>query len=48
MDASLVSTDLGQSLATTVEQTVLDLARSDPRLGGLDAQKAIGVLQHQV
>lgn len=44
LHATLVSTDLGQALATTVEQTVLDLARSDPRLGDLDAQEAIGAL----
>ena len=44
LDATLVSTDLGQTLATTVEQTVLDLARSDPRLVDLDTQEAIGAL----
>lgn len=44
LDATLVSTDLGQALATTVEQTVLDLARSDPRLVDLDVQEAIGAL----
>ena len=44
LDATLASTDLGQALATTMEQTVLDLARSDPRLVDLDAQEAIRVL----
>jgi hypothetical protein len=34
LDAILVSTDLGPALATTAEQTVLDLARADP--GGID------------
>ncbi len=42
MDAS--NADLGHALATTVEQTVLDLARSDPRLVDPDAQEAIGAL----
>lgn len=44
LDAGLVSTDLGPALATTPEQTVLDLARSDPRAEDLDAQQAIGAL----
>jgi len=44
LDAVLVPTDLGSALATTPEQTVLDLARSDPRSEDLDAQEAIGAL----
>lgn len=31
LDAVLMTTDLGQALVTGVEQTILDLARSDPR-----------------
>lgn len=44
LDAVLVRTDLGPALATTPEQTVLDLARTDPRAEDLDAQEAIGAL----
>lgn len=44
LDAVLVSTDLGPALATTPEQTVLDLARSDPQATDIDAQEAIGAL----
>lgn len=44
LDAVLVTTDLGQTLATTPEQTVLDLARADPRGQDADAQEAIDAL----
>ncbi|MBO9556040.1 type IV toxin-antitoxin system AbiEi family antitoxin [Cellulomonas sp.] len=44
LDAVLVQTDLGQALATTPEQTVLDLARADPRGEDVDAQEAIDAL----
>lgn len=44
LDAVLVETDLGPALATTPEQTVLDLARADPRGQDVDAQDAIGAL----
>ncbi|WP_421733049.1 type IV toxin-antitoxin system AbiEi family antitoxin domain-containing protein [Cellulomonas sp.] len=44
LDAVLVSTDLGPALATTPEQTVLDLGRSDPRGLDLDAQEAIAAM----
>ena len=44
LDAVLVTTDLGQALATTPEQTVLDLARADPRGQDADAQEAIDAL----
>jgi len=44
LDAVLVTTDLGQALATTPEQTVLDLARVDPRRQDGDAQEAIDAL----
>lgn len=44
LDAVLVQTDLGSALATTPEQTVLDLARSDPRGDDIDAQEAITAL----
>lgn len=44
LDAVLVGTDLGPALATTPEQTVLDLARADPRGVDLDAVEAIGAL----
>ena len=44
LDAVLVQTDLGRSLVTTPEQTVLDLARSDPRAEDVDAQDAITAL----
>ncbi|TQL01097.1 hypothetical protein FBY24_0140 [Cellulomonas sp. SLBN-39] len=47
LDAVLVTTDLGQALVTTTEQTVLDLARSDPRGADLDAQEAISTLWPQ-
>ena len=45
LDAVLVPTDLGPALATTPEQTVLDLARSDPRAQDIDAQEAIAALR---
>ena len=44
LDAVLVQTDLGSALATTPEQTVLDLARDDPRGEDLDARQAIDAL----
>jgi len=44
LDAVLVQTDLGPALATTPEQTVLDLARTDPRGEDVDAQEAIDAL----
>lgn len=44
LDAVLVRTDLGPALATTPEQTVLDLARTDPRAQDVDAQEAIDTL----
>lgn len=44
LDAVLVTTDLGPALATTPEQTVLDLARADPRGQDADAQEAIDAL----
>lgn len=40
LDAELLVTDLGPALVTTVEQTVLDLARQDPRGQDLDAGQA--------
>lgn len=47
LDAVLVHTDLGPALATTPEQTVLDLAKGDPRGEDLDAQLAIDALWQQ-
>ena len=44
LDAVAVTTDLGQALVTTPEQTVLDLARTDPRREHLDVQEAIDTL----
>lgn len=44
LDAVAVTTDLGQALATTPEQTVLDLARLDPRGEDIDAREAIDAL----
>ncbi len=44
LDAVLVQTDLGPALATTTEQTVLDLARSDPRGIDVDVQESIRTL----
>lgn len=44
LDAVLVQTDLGPALATTPEQTVLDLARSDPHGDDVDARQAIDAL----
>jgi AbiEi antitoxin C-terminal domain/Transcriptional regulator, AbiEi antitoxin len=44
LDAVLVTTDLGQALATTPEQTVLDLGRADPRGQDADAREAIDTL----
>lgn len=46
LDAILVQTDLGATLATTPEQTLLDLARADPRAVDVDAQEAITALWH--
>lgn len=47
LDAVLVQTDLGPALATTLEQTLLDLARGDPRGEDVDAQEAINALWPQ-
>jgi len=44
LDAVAVTTELGQALVTTPEQTVLDLARADPRAEDVDAQEAIDAL----
>jgi len=44
LDALLVMTDLGQALATTPEQTVLDLGRGDPRGEDADAREVIDAL----
>ena len=44
LDAVAVTTELGQALATTPEQTVLDLARLDPRGEDIDAREAIDAL----
>lgn len=44
LDAIAMTTELGQVLVTTPEQTVLDLARADPRAEDLDAQEAIDAL----
>ena len=44
LDAVLVQTDLGPALATTPEQTVLDLARSDPRGEDVDAHEVVDAL----
>lgn len=44
LDAVAMATELGQVLVTTPEQTVLDLARADPRAEDLDAQEAINAL----
>ncbi len=44
LDAVLVPTDLGAALATTLEQTILDLARADPRGEDEAAQTAIDAL----
>ena len=47
LDAVAMTTELGQALVTTPEQTVLDLARTDPRAVDLDAQEAIEALLPQ-
>ena len=47
LDAVAVTTELGQVLVTTPEQTVLDLARADPRAEDLDTQEAIDALLPQ-
>ena len=44
LDAVAMATELGQVLVTTPEQTVLDLARADPRAEDVDAQEAIDAL----
>ena len=44
LDAVAMTTELGLVLVTTPEQTVLDLARADPRAQDLDSQEAIGAL----
>jgi hypothetical protein len=43
LDAERVTTDLGPALVTSIEQTVLDLARR-PQLGGLPSEATGGVL----
>jgi hypothetical protein len=43
-ECCLVTTDLGQTLATTPEQTVLDLARADPRWEDPDVREATAAL----
>ena len=47
LDAVAVTTELGKALVTTPEQTVLDLARADPRAEDLDTQEAIDALWPQ-
>lgn len=47
LDAVAVTTELGQALVTTPEQTVLDLARADPRDEDLDTQESIDALMPQ-
>lgn len=44
LDAVAMPTELGQALVTTPEQTVLDLARTDPRAEDVDAREAIDAL----
>jgi len=44
LDAVAMATELGSALVTTPEQTVLDLARSDPRAQDLEAQESIDTL----
>lgn len=44
LDAVLVTTELGEALATTPEQTVLDLARADARGEDADAREVIDAL----
>ena len=44
LDAVAMTTELGQALVTTPEQTVLDLARADPRAQDLDVQEAIDAM----
>jgi hypothetical protein len=44
LDAVLVTTDLGQALATTPEQTVLDLTRADPGGQDADTQETVNAL----
>lgn len=47
LDAVAVTTELGQTLVTTPEQTMLDLARADPRAVDLDTQEAVNALWAQ-
>jgi hypothetical protein len=47
LDAVAMATELGQTLVTTAEQTVLDLARADSREEDLDTQQAIEALWPQ-
>jgi hypothetical protein len=47
LDAVLIQTDLGSALATTPEQTLLDLAKRDPRGEDLDSREAIEALWPQ-
>jgi len=44
LEAVAVTTELGRALVTTPEQTVLDLARADPRADDLVTQEAIDAL----
>lgn len=44
LDAVQVMTDLGHVLATTPEQTVLDLGRADPQGEDADAREVIDAL----
>ncbi|WP_407342120.1 type IV toxin-antitoxin system AbiEi family antitoxin [Pengzhenrongella phosphoraccumulans] len=44
LDAVAMTTELGLVLVTTPEQTVLDLARADPREQDLDTQEAIDAM----
>lgn len=47
LDAVAMTTELGPTLVTTPEQTVLDLARADPRDEDLDTQESIDALMPQ-
>jgi hypothetical protein len=47
LDAVLVTIDLGQVLATTPEQTVLDLGRADPHGEDVDARDVIEAMWAQ-
>lgn len=47
LDAVAMATELGRALVTTAEQTVLDLARADPRGEDFDVQQATDALWPQ-